>query len=299
MRVTVAAPAKINLWLRVGDPQPSGFHAIDTLFCALHLADSVMVRPADDPAVQLEVGYAKPLRETPDMGPAADNLAVRAARAFAERAGLDGAPGVRLVKRIPAGAGLGGGSSDAAAVLRGLARLHPGTLGPEALAAVGEKLGSDVPFFVRGTPLAHGTGRGEQLRSLPPLPARPVVVAIPEFEIATAEAYRWLDEDRGPESGRERALGDDAHAADSELDWGAVAEAAVNDFEAPVFRRYPELGELKARLVDAGASPALLAGSGSTVFGVFHHSERARSAAEELAEADPSLRVLVTRTRTR
>lgn len=301
MRVTVAAPAKVNLWLRVGDRESSGFHAIDTMFCALHLADSVMVRPGDDPVPTLHVGHARPLLEMPDLGPEDENLAVRAARAFMDRAGLEDGPGVRLVKRIPPGAGLGGGSSDAAAVLRGLARLHPGWVSSPELEALGQALGSDVPFFVRGAPLAHGTGRGERLRSLPPLPARPVVVVIPDFGISTAEAYGWLDEDRE----REGEAGGDAEARDgleglgSGLEWDAVAGAATNDFEAPVFRRYPQLGEIKARLGDGGAEPALLAGSGSTVFGVFHDTERARVVADELAEADPSLRVLVTRTRTR
>ena len=301
MRVTVAAPAKVNLWLRVGERGSSGFHALDTLFCSLHLADSVMVRPGDDPVPALHVGHARPLLETPELGPEEENLAVRAARAFMDRAGLDGAPGIRLVKRIPVGAGLGGGSSDAAAVLRGLGRLYPGAVSASELGALGEALGSDVPFFVRGTPLAHGTGRGERLRSLAPLPARPVVVAIPDFGISTADAYGWLDEDRErdgePDQGAK--VRDGLEGFEGGLEWGAVAEAAINDFEASVFRRHPGLGEIKARLRDAGADPALLAGSGSTVFGVFHDSERARSAADELAEADPSLRVLVTRTRTR
>lgn len=301
MRVTVAAPAKVNLWLRVGGREASGFHAIDTLFCSLHLADSVMVRPGDDPVPSLHVGHARPLLEAPDLGPPQDNLAVRAARAFVDRAGLEDAPGVRLVKRIPPGAGLGGGSSDAAAVLRGLARLYPGAVSAPELEALGEALGSDVPFFVRGAPLAHGSGRGERLRSLPPLPARPVVVVIPEFGISTAEAYGWLDEDRDRDGvpGRQAETPDGREGFEAGLDWGTVAEAAVNDFEASVFRRHPELGEMKARLRDAGAEPALLAGSGSTVFGVFHESERARAVADEVAEADPSLRVLVTRSRAR
>ena len=294
MRITVAASAKINLWLRVGRREASGYHAIDTLFCALQLADSVEVRAITGPDPVLEIGYGSPLSEPPDLGPASENLAVRAGRAFLERAGTGGAVGIRLVKRIPVGAGLGGGSSDAAAVLRGLARLHPGAMGAEALVELGETLGSDVPFFVRGAPLAHGTGRGERLGLVPPLPARPVVVAIPRFGVSTADAYDWLDADR--------ATTPDVPAQPDALrglDWDAVVDAARNDFEEPVFRRYPLLATLKSRLQEEGARPALLAGSGSTVFGVFHRAGEAQGAAKALAATEPSVRVLVTRTRTR
>ena len=298
MRITLAAPAKVNLRLRVGGPEASGFHPLDTLFCSLHLADSVMVRPGDGPEAVLDAGHASPLTGPPEMGLAEENLAVRAARAFMARTGLDTGPEIRLVKRIPAGAGLGGGSSDAAAVLRALRRLHPGLLDAGDLMALGAELGSDVPFFVMGAPFAHGTGRGERLAALTPLPARPVVVAIPDFPVATAEAFRWLDGDRtaagtaAPEVPEQPVHG-------TQLTWDAVAEEAVNHFEAPVFRRHPGLREIRDRLREAGARPALLAGSGATVFGVFDDGVGAREAADGLRNADPSLRVLVTRPRTR
>jgi 4-diphosphocytidyl-2-C-methyl-D-erythritol kinase len=298
MRITVAAPAKVNLRLRVGPREPSGFHALDTLFCALHLADSVVVRPGEAAEPALDVGYARPLTRVPDMGPPGANLAVRAARAAVERAGLAHGPEIRLVKRIPAGAGLGGGSSDAAAVLRALRRLHPEALPADVLLALGTELGSDVPFFVMGAPFAHGTGRGERLAALAPLPARPVVVAIPDFPVATAEAFRWLDQDR-EEQGTDAPAVPEQPTHGTELSWDAVAADAMNDFEGPVFRRHPELEAIRDRLREHGARPALLAGSGSTVFGVFDDGGSARAAADALEAADPSLRVLVTRTRTR
>ncbi len=298
MKITVAAPAKVNLRLRVGPREPSGFHALDTLFCALHLADSVIVRPGEAPEPALDVGYARPLTQAPEMGPPGANLAVRAARAFAERAGVENGPEIRLVKRVPAGAGLGGGSSDAAAVLRAMRRLHPDTLAPDDLMALGTELGSDVPFFVMGAPFAHGTGRGERLAALAPLPARPVVVVIPDFPVATAEAFRWLDQDRN-EQGVTAPDVPDQPTHGTELSWEAIARDAVNDFEAPVFRRHPELEAIRHRLRENGARPALLAGSGSTVFGIFDDGGEARAAADALEALDPSLRVLVTRTRTR
>lgn len=297
MRITVAAPAKVNLHLRVGGPEPSGFHSLDTTFAALQLADSVVVRPGTVREPVLDVAYARPLVEAPDMGPPVENLAVRAARAFAERAGLETGPEIRLVKRIPAGAGLGGGSTDAAAVLRAMSRLYPGALEADDIMELGATLGSDVPFFVLGAPCAQGTGRGERLAALAPLPARPVVVVIPDFPVATSAAFRWLDGDREAAGAAAPTVpGQPSHGR--ELSWNAVADEAVNDFEAPVFQRHPRLREVRDRLRAAGARPALLAGSGSTVFGVFDDGERARAAAETFG-TDPSLRVLVTRTRTR
>lgn len=315
MKVTLAAPAKINLWLRVGPRAPDGFHAVDTLFCALHLADTVVVRmveAATDPT--LETAFADPLGAVPALGPPERNLVVRAARAFIDRAGVAGAPAIRLTKRIPAGAGLGGGSSDAAAVLRALHRLHPGRLDPATLLELGAGLGSDVPFFVRGRPLARGTGRGEKLAPLPALPRRPVVVVIPPDPIATGEAYGWLDEDRsasgsegvGPVGGggsRERSedagSGRVAARPPGPMGWDEIEERAHNDFEGPVYARHPALGALRDTLLEHGARPALLAGSGSTVFGVFRDPAEAEAAAASLRSADDSLRVVVTVTRAR
>lgn len=294
MRVTVAAPAKVNLWLRVGARDASGFHGVDTLYCSLHLADSVVVRPGAAAAPSLEVSHGQPLTTAPELGPIKDNLAVRAARAFMERVGLDTGPEIRLVKRIPVGGGLGGGSSDAAAVLRGLARLNPGAVSAGDLMELGAGLGSDVPFFVRGAPLAHGAGRGERLAVWPPLPPRPVVLAVPDSPVATADAFAWLDEDRPSGPPVPRGPRHDA----PQLDWHAVAAEAGNDFEAPVFRRHARLAELRDALRDHGARPALLAGSGSTVFGVFEDRDAAGRAADALG-ADPSIRTLVTRTRMR
>lgn len=301
--MTIAAPAKINLWLRVGPRDHSGYHPLSTLFCALDLADTVTLRAEVPPgAPALEMSFAPPLTSVPDLGSHSSNLAVRAAKALLDRCGDPGAPmpQIGLVKRIPAGGGLGGGSSDAGAVLRAMRRLYPRRVTADDLRDLAAGLGSDVPFFVLGTALAHGTGRGERLTALEPLPPRPVVLVLPDFPIATADAFRWLDEDRGeaappaapPEQARTRAAG-------AEITWRDVADMATNDFEVPVFRRYPALREIRGALQAEGARPALLAGSGSTVFGVFDDPDRAASAARALGEALPTCRILVTRTRTR
>ncbi|MDX1673335.1 MAG: 4-(cytidine 5'-diphospho)-2-C-methyl-D-erythritol kinase [Longimicrobiales bacterium] len=298
MRITVAAPAKVNLWLRVGAAEPSGYHPVDTLFCALQLADTIVVRPATEPEPDLDVEFAAPLTALPELGPAAANLAVLAAGAFIERAGLGGWPRIRLAKRIPPGGGLGGGSSDAASVLRAMSRLHPDAVPAAELMAMAAELGSDVPFFARAAPLAHGTGRGERLASLAPLPPRSVVLVMPELAIPTAEAFRWLDEDRAAAAVKPPSL-PARPAHDHDLSWAAIADRAVNDFEGPVFARHPRLAEVRDRLREHGARPALLAGSGATVFGVFEEAADAGRAAASLTEWDGTLRVVLSRTRTR
>lgn len=299
MRITVAAPAKVNLWLRVGPRLESGYHAISTLFCALDLADTVVIRAGRrGEEAGVEATYAPPLETLPDLGPPEENLAVRAARAFVERAGLAETPSIQLVKRIPSGGGLGGGSSDAGAVLRALGRLHPRALAVEEVLELAAGIGSDVPFFVQGGPLAHGSGRGEVLRPGGPLSPRPVVLVLPPFPVSTGHAYRWLDESRGGKA-EGASLDDESDMSDSELSWDAVADAATNDFEGPVFERHPELRTVRDALRSRGADPALLAGSGSTIFGVFADSATAEATARSLRASYPQYRILLTGTRTR
>lgn len=300
MRVTIAAPAKVNLWLRVGPPRPSGYHDLSTLFCALDLGDMVVIRKrGPDEEVGLEVAFAPPLEAAPELGPRDSNLAVRAAELFAERAGIADAMHIQLIKRIPAGGGLGGGSSDAGSVLRALRRMYPKALGETDLLEVAASLGSDVPFFLRGVPLAMGAGRGERLTSAGALPPRPVVLVLPPFPVSTADAYGWLDQDR-EESGDEQAeLQEPTHDGGADLTWDRVAELAQNDFEGPVFARHPELGQLRDSLREEGARPALLAGSGSTVFGVFSDGETAADGMRAIRADHPDHRVILTGTRTR
>lgn len=299
MKITIPAPAKINLWLRIGDRQPSGFHDLDTLFCALDLADTVMVQSAlPETGIHLETDFAPPLRALPDLGPDADNLAVRAAAVFLARAGLPADLRITLVKRIPAGGGLGGGSSDAAAVLRGLARLHPGAVPPVALHQLAADLGSDVPFFLAGRPVARGLGRGVDLLPVAAPPDRPVLLALPPLPIRTADAYQWLAHARDAGSTPSPA-GRAPLKFPNGLTWEHLQEIARNDFEPVVFQRRPDLRFIRDLMAQHGARPALLAGSGSTVFGVFEHEGAAGAAAETIAGHDPVLRTLVTRTRRR
>jgi 4-diphosphocytidyl-2-C-methyl-D-erythritol kinase len=299
VKITIPAPAKINLWLHIGARQPSGFHDLDTLFCALDLADTVMVQSAlPETGIRLETDFAPPLRALPDLGPDADNLAVRAASAFLSRAGLPADLRIRLVKRIPAGGGLGGGSSDAAAVLRGLARLHPGAVPPVGLQHLAADLGSDVPFFVAGRPAARGLGRGVDLLRVAAPPERPVLLVLPTLSILTFDAYQWLAHARARGLAEQPPAPAPLNLPDG-LTWQAVHEHARNDFEPVIFHRFPELGIIRDLMLRPGARLALLAGSGSALFGVFDHDEAAGAAADAIRAHDPAVRTLVTRTRSR
>jgi len=259
----VQAQAKLNLTLLVGERDASGYHDLFTVFQRIALADEVVVR-AGGRARSLDC--AGPRLPAAGLGPVETNLAWRAATAYAERAGWPDGFAIELTKHIPTGGGLGGGSADAGAVLRALDRLAPTPLGPATLMDVAATLGADVAFLASDFVLATGTGRGEQLAGAAPLPVRAVALVVPDFPVATAEAYRWLDEDRA----RGLEIAGHTLARPSAPDgWESVAMRAANHFQSVVERRHPELGVYRQRLLEAGASLAMLAGSGSTVFGVF------------------------------
>jgi 4-diphosphocytidyl-2-C-methyl-D-erythritol kinase len=275
------APAKINLSLRVFAPDATGYHPLDTLFCALELADEIAFAPANG-GIQLEVSGA-------ELGPAQANLAYRAAQEFYRVTGLSPRVSMQLSKRIPAGGGLGGGSSDAATVLHALNQLHQSVVPQDDLMSMAARLGSDVAFFLCGSSLAHATGRGEVLRMLPPLPRAGVILLIPTFGIATADAYRWLDEGRAYSPADSQSV--------SVVDWDTVAQRAHNAFETVVFRKHPYLAELKSALRESGARIALLCGSGSSLFGIYATLQDRDAAADNFREIVTDAAVISTVTR--
>ncbi|HWP34973.1 MAG TPA: 4-(cytidine 5'-diphospho)-2-C-methyl-D-erythritol kinase [Thermodesulfobacteriota bacterium] len=286
MRLT--CPAKVNLTLEVLGRRADGYHEIRSVMVPISLADELVLRAAAEPGVHLTV-------EGADLPTGPDNLVHRAATLFFEalaegrgpggpagRSRPGGAPGVaiHLVKRIPVGAGLGGGSSDAAATLRGLARLFGVDLGEAALAALARRLGADVPFFLETRP-ALASGIGERLAPLPPLPPLWMVLLNPGFPVSTAWAYREFDALAG-EDGRLTPPGDQG-TIDRFLEGPAAAASALrNDLERATLRAYPVVAELKAALVASGALGALMAGSGPTVFGIFVDEQAARRGYERL-----------------
>jgi 4-diphosphocytidyl-2-C-methyl-D-erythritol kinase len=220
------------------------------------------------------------------------NLVYRAAMAVMEQSGRIGGLDIILAKRIPMGAGLGGGSSDAAATMFGLNRLLSLGWSAEKMAQIGHVLGSDVPFFFFA-PSATVAGRGEQVTPVRIKGTRWVVLVNPGFPVETKWAYQQLSANRAgvvPLSQFHAML---EHA--SELEWEQVLEAAENDFEGPVFKAYPLLQEIKHRLLAHGADAALLSGSGATVFGVFRDETKARQA-QVLFMNEPQFKVFVAQT---
>jgi 4-diphosphocytidyl-2-C-methyl-D-erythritol kinase len=266
--VVQTAPAKINLFLRVLAREADGYHGLETLFCLVSLADELRIERREGHGVTIEVIGA-------ELGPPERNLAVRAAAMVLAATGDRFAVHLTLTKRIPVQAGLGGGSSDAAAALTGVNRLAGNPVPGHELLQFAARLGSDVPFFLSGGPLALGWGRGERLLQLPPLPAAPAVLLTPRIPVPTADAYEWVDAAR-QSAGRRGAVALDLDALSR---WGDIGRLAGNDFESAVFGRHPEIRAAFEAL--AGTRPLLcrMSGSGSTLFAIYRspgHRDDAR-----------------------
>ena len=279
--VTLRAFAKINLSLRfTGVERPDGFHDLRTILQSIDLFDRVVCDGRRGPfAIRSDM---------PGVPTDATNLVWKGAQLLWEAAGRSGEvrnAEVSLRKRIPMQAGLGGGSSDAAAALLGLRRLWNLRVPDEQLHEIAARLGSDVPFFLVGG-TALGLGRGEEVYPLENLPAYRVVLVLPPFGVATGDAYKWFDARRWA-----------ANASYLPDTWLGRTTPLVNDLEGPVIARHPVIGQLKQRLTDQGALMAAMSGSGSTVFGVFQSARAAHRAARVFSEEGE--RVLTTRFRGR
>ena len=257
-QVSIEAHAKVNLFLRVLAREADGFHGLETLFCLVSLADTLRAERRDGGRITIDV-------EGADVGPAERNLAVRAAELVLEATGRRFGVHLTLTKRTPVRAGLGGGSSDAAAALHAVNRLANGAVPRHELLQFAARLGSDVPFFVSGAPLALGWGHGERLLHLPPLPAAPALLVTPPMGVGTAEAYGWVDAAR--QSARRR--GAVALDLDALSRWGDIGRMAGNDFESAVFERVPAVRAAFEAL--AGTRPLVcrMSGSGSSLFAVY------------------------------
>ena len=280
----VRALAKINLDLRVLGKRPDGFHELRTIFQTVSLADT------------LEIAYTKGRRteiSLIDDLHIKDNLVIRAARLLMEAMRVTGRVEMRLTKRIPMGAGLGGGSSDAAAVLLALPALVGRNLDLPKLSAIGEQLGSDVPFFLLGG-TAVGIGRGTELFPLPDAPPLEGLLAAPGVHVNTAQAYRDLSPRLTTELQQNKIFSFQA------VTWDSTSLASArNDFESVVFAQHPKLARLKKQLVKAGATAALMSGSGSALFGLFAECNGINRATELLGDTQTFPISLVGRARFR
>jgi 4-diphosphocytidyl-2-C-methyl-D-erythritol kinase len=266
--ITIPAPAKINLFLRVLAREENGYHGIETLFCLISLADSLTVDRRDGRGASIDVSDA-------ELGPPDQNLAVKAANAVLESVGHPFAVHITLTKHIPVRAGLGGGSSDAAAALVATNRLAGDAIPRHELLQIAARVGSDVPFFLSGGPLALGWNRGERMLRLPALPSAPLLLLTPQVSVATAEAYAWIDAAR-QSAGRRGALALDLESLSS---WGDIARMAGNDFESPVFGRYPEIRAAFEALVRTRPLLCRMSGSGSTLFALYRSKRDREDAA--------------------
>ena len=280
--ITLRAFAKINLSLRIRDVRPDGYHEVQTMLQAIALADRVKIASRRGPfEIRCDVSDV-PLDRT--------NLVWKAAQVLWRAVGRDGEPRdavVTLEKKIPMQAGLGGGSSDAAAALIGLRRIWKRRVPDDQLFAMAAQMGSDVPYFLVGG-TALGLGRGDEVYALEDLPRLWVVLVFPPFGVSTKDAYAWLDEHRkrGPEGFWQDRVENPSRPLFPHL-------TLANDLEAPVIERHRLIGTFKQRLSNAGALMAAMSGSGSTVFGVFRSGPMATAAARRLRRE--GARVLMTR----
>lgn len=276
-----AAPAKINLFLRIIGRRSDGYHELDSIFVPVSLADQVRieVRPAPSSAVSLRCAIAS-------IADPRTNLATRAARAFMREFGVTGQVEIDLDKAIPMGAGLGGGSSDAGAVLRMMASLF-GVDSRERMDAVAVSLGADVPFFLDPRPSRVG-GIGEIVGPLANFPTLHLVIAVPPVEVPTAEIFKALK----PAQWSGSAPDDEVRAILS----GRISSASlVNDLAPVAMERYPEIARLKAILEESGARAAAMTGSGGAVFGVFGDADEAAGVARAVRSKVTEARVFAVR----
>jgi 4-diphosphocytidyl-2-C-methyl-D-erythritol kinase len=278
--ITIHAPAKLNLSLAVIDRRSDGYHDIESLMVPVTLHDTLHVTPTAEPGISLRVRWGGRLARidpaySGDVPTGPGNLVVRAAEALAREAGVDRGLEIDLVKQIPAGAGLGGGSSDAAAVLQAAADAWQLDWPVERLAALGATLGSDIPWFFAGGP-ATVSGRGEEVRQVEGIPPLPAVIVKPAVSLSTAAVYQACR----PDPARR---GDAERLADA-LRRGLRAAIPLmhNALEPPARGLAPEVDRLLGDLRWAGALHPLLTGSGSACFAITRTVVEARHLAARM-----------------
>ena len=263
--------AKINLGLKILGKRPDGFHEIRTVYQTVSLADQLQV------TVSMRQSGTRLECDHEELSSGRENLVYRAAELWRRARGFKGGIRLRLEKKIPMGAGLGGGSSDAAVTLLALERLTGNRLDALVRRQLAAELGSDVPLFLLGGRVL-GCGRGEEVYPLTDLPGRPCLIAFPGFAVSTAEAYRalGLQLTQSKENRKMNLLG---KRPPFPLEaWGP----AENDFELFVFARWPELARVKSQLIRAGAETASLTGSGSALYAVYESAQQLNRAASRI-----------------
>ncbi len=261
--LTKYANAKINLGLQVLNKRRDGFHNINTYFAPITLSDEITVEEAEDYSLECNINFNIPDEK---------NLAVIAAKLFNHYSDTERAVKIKIMKNIPHGAGLGGGSSDAASVLLAMNELSGCKLSQEELATIGLQIGSDVPFFIFNKP-AIATGRGENFEFRRFLPDCSILLIFPNKSISTAGAYGALGR---TEQAREIT---EFYRYLKNVPIEDYSKYIYNDFEDFAIETYPEIGLIKAELIKNGSIFALMSGSGSSVYGLFRNESEARRTA--------------------
>ena len=275
MKLVFKTPAKINLGLFILGKRPDGYHDLETLFQMISLYDTVELESLKS-TIEL-------VCDNPNVPIDESNLMIRAARLLQEVAPRKTGLGCRMVltKKIPMGAGLAGGSGNAAGVLMGLNRLWDLKLKSDALSAIAARLGSDIPFFL-SAPSALGQGRGERLTPLPSPKKFHVIVVFPRVSMATAEVYQALNLDLTKNSKNINIL----REFFSQSKITSLGAHLHNDLEPIVIKRLPIIASIKQKLDSLNADGTLLSGSGSAVFGIFEDSRKAQEAYARCCKED-------------
>jgi 4-diphosphocytidyl-2-C-methyl-D-erythritol kinase len=280
--VRVPAFAKINLRLDILGKRHDGYHELRTVFHSISLRDELILRATRQPGISITImGNAQLSFE-----PMRKNLVYRAVDALRHELKIRRGVDIELRKKIPAGGGLGGGSSDAAAALIGYLRLQGKKVSPARLIEIATSLGADVPFFLFGG-RALGVNRGDEIYPLPGIGKLNLLVVVPrEIRVPTPDAFRWVNAPKLGAASKARGRAQLTKSAATHklwefcaLCWSTQGSSLSNDFEQAVFKRHPRLKAIKRALLRAGAAEASLAGSGSAVFGVFPSPVLARRAA--------------------
>ena len=285
--LTISANAKINLTLDILGKRDDGYHEVELVLQSIALADTLELAKIDH-GIDFNLDSSQ-LVGADSLPTDSSNLAVRAALIMQERFKLDSGISIRLIKRIPIEAGLAGGSTDAAAVIRGINRLFNLHLTTDTMCELGAEIGSDVPFcIIGGTCLA--TGRGEKLQRLADLPSIPLVLIKPRGAIPTAWAYKTYDSDKSSEHPDTKQICEAINLSDTK----AVTELIFNVLERVAVKKYPAINSIKDKLIEAGAMAAMMSGSGPSIFAITKSNDDSRRIAELFK--DSGAQVFVTET---
>ncbi len=282
--ITVSSPAKINLLLEIISKRSDGYHNINTIFQKISLCDEITISVIDNPGIIIKCNY-------PDIPTDSGNLVYKASEIILKKFGISEGLLIDIKKKIPVGAGLGGGSSNAAATLSGLNKIFGFNLPTSELIEMGKNLGADVPFFVLQSGTAKASGTGEELIPLKMSITTWFAVIFPGFGVSTAWAYKTYSSKYKLLTKKEKTT-----ILNNSIDnIRYLVSFLYNDFEDIVIKNHPEIGEIKQKLAETGAKGALMSGSGSSVFGVFETEKEAIKSVEVILSDNSKWRGFIAR----